>query len=385
MPTSTALISKTISKSATKSTSKSKAMAKAMYTESTTNNQIRAASQRATQTSHAKEVFISRAHLQLFCQKVTDNMEDAESKAFISKLYMEAAAESMQMGMGLELHTCPAPVVGGDYDDACSDSDDEAPPPAVSSEPKPKPKPVKGRGSGTSRPGMKGKRCGWNLCRKHLSTEAPPAEFVARDAALTPEQRSEKTDKDKPAHPLWTKENGTKFTDAGMFESWKNMTDEQKASWNEQAADEWKMLVDARARADASAPSGSDDQMIVEDPDDAELPVPLGGAASAEESDDNDAPPPPPTSKSKRPVEEPAEEEPAAEEPAAEKPPAAKRKSKRSGAGRKSVRIATPAEEEPAEEEPAEEEPAEEEPAEEPVEEEPVEEATTAEDLFGEE
>jgi hypothetical protein len=210
-------------------------------------------------------------------------------------------------------------------------------------------------------PEMKGKRSGWNLCRKHLSTEAPPAEFVARDAALTPEQRSEKTDKDKPAHPLWTKENGTKFTDAGMFESWKRMTDERKASWNEQAADEWKMLVDARARAAASAPSGSDDQMIVEDPDDAELPVPLGGAASAEESDDNDAPPPPPTSKSKRPVEEPAEEEPAAEESAAEKPPAAKRKSKRSSAGRKSVRIATPAEEESV-----------------------AEEQTTEEDLFGE-
>ena len=372
MPTSTALISKSISKSVFKY----KAMAKALHAEATTNQQIRAANLRATETSHAKEVFVARTHLQLFLQKLVDNMEGAENKEGLYKLYAEAAAESMQMGIGLELHTCPAPVVGGDYDDACSDSDDEAPPPAVSS--KSKPKPVKGKGSGTSRPDMKGKRSGWNLCRKHLSTEAPPAEFVARDAALTPEQRSEKTDKDKPAHPLWTKENGTKFTDAGMFESWKNMTDEQKASWNEQAADEWKMLVDARARAAASAPSGSDDQMIVEDPDDAELPVPLGGAASAEESDDNDAPPPPPTSKSKRPVEEPAEEEPAAEEPAAEKPPAAKRKSKRSGAGRKSVRIATPAEEEPAEEESvAEESVAEEESV--------ADEPTTAEDLFGEE
>jgi len=349
-------------------------MAKAMHAESTTNNQIRAASQRATQTSHAKEVFVSRAHLQLFCQKVTDNMEDAESKAFISKLYMEAAAESMQMGMGLEL-SCPAPVVGVDYDDACSESDDEAPPPPVSSKSSSKSKsskPVKGKGSGTSRPDMKGKKSGWNLFRQDVATKAPSAEFVARDADLTPEQRSAKTDKDKPAHPLWTKENGTKFTDAGMGESWKILTNEQKAAWNEQAADEWAILVAARAQAAASAPSDSDDQVIVEDPDDAELPMPL--SAPAEESDDNDAPPPPPppppTPKSKRPVEE---------------PPAVKRKSKRSGAGRKSVRIATPAEEEPAEEEPAEEEPAEEEPAEEPVEEEPVEEATTAEDLFGEE
>ena len=384
---STAMISKSISKSNSKyksafgAKSKAAAVANHWLAEAATNDQIRAASLRATENCHTKEVFVARTHLQLFMQKIAETMHDAESKALLHSLYAEAAAESTQMGMGLELHALPAPAtaapVGRDYDDDSDDSDDEAPPPpTVSSKSKTNTKPAKGRGSGTSRPDMKGKRSGWNLFRQNVVTTAPSTAFVERDEALTPAQREEKTDKGRPAHPPWTKEAGSKHTDAGIFETWKNLTSEQKASWNARAADEWEALVTARARAAASAPSGSD--IFVEAPDDAELTMPLGGAASATASDDNDAPP---KSKSKRPVEEPEEAEEEAEEAeeeAAAAAAAAKRTAKRSAKRTRRDRAAAAAEEaeEPAEEEPAEEEPAEEEPATDP---------TTAEDLFGEE
>jgi len=354
MPTSTALIAKSISKSK----SNSKAMAIAMHAETTTNNQIRDARLRAEQTSHVREVFVARQELQLFFQKVMELM-DSEHKPVVFKLSTEARMEAMQMGMGLQLHSLstpePAAPIVGDYEDDLASSDGEAPPPPST------PKPAKGKGSGKPRPGMRGKKSGWNLFRQDLVSKSPSDAFVARDAALTPEQRSEKAENDKPAHPLWTKENGSKFTDAGIIEAWKNLSIDEKKEWNERAADEWAILVAARDRAAASAPSGSGDSMVIEDVDEGELPTavsrPKGGKAAKSaksgvvfqagehtlpelqpeaESDDDDAPPSP-KPKSKRPVEEMTPPP----KPPAEEPPAAPRKSKRS-AGRKSARIATP-------------------------------------------
>ena len=153
MFSSTAMVSKSISKSNSKSNSafgaksKAKAAAFALRAEVATNHQIHAASLRATATAQAKEVFVARTHLQLFLQKLTDVMNDAESKALLHRLYAEAAAESTQMGMGLELHAFAAPAatatcVDYDDDDACSDSDDEAPPPPPPAPPAPAAPPV---------------------------------------------------------------------------------------------------------------------------------------------------------------------------------------------------------------------------------------------------
>lgn len=395
MPTSTALVAKSISKSK----SNSKAMAIAMHAETITNKQIHDARLRAEQTSHVREVFVARQELQLFFQKVMELM-DSECKPAVCELLTEARMEAMQMGMGLQLPSLstpePAAPIVGDYEDDLASSDGEAPPPPSTS------KPTKGKGSGKPRPAMKGKKSGWNLFRQDLAPKSPSDAFVARDAALTPEQRSEKTGDDKPAHPLWTKENGTKFTNDGLTAAWKNLTIDEKKEWNELAAEKWAALVKARENAATCAPSGSGDSMVIEDVDEDELPTavsrPKGGKAAAKsaksgvvlqagehtlpelqpeaESDDDDAPPSP-KPKSKRP----AEEMTPPPKPPAEEPPSAPRKSKRSAA-RKSARIATPevaSVQEPSEE--AEEEQAEEE-AEAPAttnEEEP-----SAEELFGE-
>ena len=334
MFSSTSMVSKSIVKSNSKSNSafgaksKAKAVAFALRAEVATNHQIHAASLRATATAQAKEVFVARTHLQLFLQKLTDVMNDAESKALLHRLYAEAAAESTQMGMGLELHAFAAPApaatatatcVDYDDDDACSDSDDEAPPPpSAASTSKAKSKPAKGKGSGTQRPEQRGKKSGWNLYRQAIAAKAPPAAFVARDEALTPEKRAEKTDAGKPAHPPWTKEGGSKHTDAGILEAWKHgVTDEERASWNARAAEEWAALVASRAAAVAD---GTADLVEVNCVDFSLLPAPTmsrhrGGKAaksasrskaperqaeSAAESDDNDAPPAPkPKPKSK--------------------------------------------------------------------------------------
>jgi len=328
MFSSTAMVSKSIAKSNSKSNSafgaksKAKAAAFALRAEVATNHQIHAASLRATATAQAKEVFVARTHLQLFLQKLTDVMNDAESKALLHRLYAEAAAESTQMGMGLELHAFAAPApaatatatcVDYDDDDACSDSDDEAPPPpsassaASTSTSTSKAKPAKGKGSGTQRPEQRGKKSGWNLYRQAIAATVPSTTFTQRDEALTPAQRAEKTDAGKPAHPLWTKEGGSKHTDAGILEAWKHgVTDEERASWKARAAEEWAALVASRAAAAADGTAGgSGDLVVVETAAGETAPVPEGQAESAAESDDNDAPPPPkPKPKSKRSADE---------------------------------------------------------------------------------
>ena len=372
MPTSTALVAKSISKSNSKSNSK--AMAIAMHAETTTNKQILDARLRAEQTSHVREVFVARQELQLFFQKVSDAM-DAEHKPMVFRLLTEARMEAMQLGMGLQLHTLstpePAAPIIGDYEDDLASSDGEAPPPPSTS------KPAKGKGSGKPRPGMKGKRTGWNLFRSeivtHTAQHGPPPALVERDRDLTDEQKVEMETvpnkkgqpgetKQQSKYPMYTKDNFTKLTGPGIYFAYTSLTEDQRKAFDERAADEWATLCAAREAAAASAPSGSGDSMVIEDVDEDELPTavsrPKGGKAAAKsaksgvvlqsgehtlpelqhesESDDNDAPPSP-KPKSKRPVEETTPPP----KPPAEEPPTAPRKPKRS-TGRKSARLATP-------------------------------------------
>ena len=336
MTMSSALVSapaKSISKSNSKSTGITKSQVQAMLAEAANANQIRDAMRRSAQNEHSREVYVVRAHLQLLFQSVLGLCDPSDADG-MHKLYHQAGAKAMQMGMELELTNyaapSPATTTSLEYDEAQAESDGESPPPPAADATKPKSK------SKVDRSHLKGKRTGWNLFRSDITAQTakngPHPDLIQHDRDLTDEQKAEMKSvpvkgkpgefKQKPVHPMYTKDNFSKLTDAGIIFAWSTLTKAQRDAYDEKAADEWRTLVKARENAANCPPSGSKDGMEIEGLDESleegALPAPV---AVPDPDSDDDAPPPPPTSKpkskSKRPVEEPPAEEEEAEREAA--------------------------------------------------------------------